>query len=89
MLANGAGPQTAHCFEGPVDGAGALAHPYWAMAKPIQPTPPVQGADAEALLLSLEQVAEPEEIERRRAWAERYLEQVTPKGRDDKSPKVD
>ena len=72
-----------------MDGASVLAHPCWAMAKPIQPTPPVQGADAEALLLSLEQVAEPEEIERRRAWAERYLEQVTPKGRDDKSPKID
>src|SRR5258708_39391985 len=48
----------AHCFEGPVDGAGSLAHP----------------------LLALEQVSEPEEIERRRAWAARCLEQVTREG---------
>jgi len=54
------------------------------MAKPILPTPPVQGPDAEALLASLEDVADPDEIERRRAWAERYLAQVTPNGRDRK-----
>jgi hypothetical protein len=59
------------------------------MAKPILPTPTVQGTDAEALLASLEEVADPDEIDRRRAWAERYLAQVTPNGRDRKPANSD
>jgi hypothetical protein len=47
------------------------------MARPIEPTPPLTGADADRLLEELEQVASPDEIARRREAARRFLTQVT------------
>ncbi|TKC95157.1 hypothetical protein E8A74_47520 [Polyangium fumosum] len=52
-----------------------------AMARPIEPTPPLSGEDAEELLASLEKVASPEEVEKRLEAAKRYLADV-------KRPKV-
>lgn len=50
------------------------------MARPIEPTPTLVGADAERLLDELERVAPPDEIARRREAARRFLAQVsTPK----------
>ncbi len=52
------------------------------MARPIQPTPPLDGDDAEALLRDLENVCSPEEMKRRAEWARRELaEMMRPKGR--------
>jgi hypothetical protein len=51
-----------------------------AMARPIEPTPPLVGADADRLLDELERVAPAEEVARRREAARRFLAQVsTPK----------
>ena len=47
------------------------------MARPIEPAPPLTGADADRLLDEPEQVAAPEEIARRREAARRFLAQVT------------
>jgi hypothetical protein len=50
------------------------------MARPIEPTPPLVGADADQLLDELERVAPAEEVARRREAARRFLAQVsTPK----------
>ncbi len=46
------------------------------MARPILPTPALEGEDAEALLNSLQDVAPPDEQRRRDEWAERYLAEV-------------
>lgn len=46
------------------------------MARPINPTPPIEGDDAERLLEELEKTAPPDEISRRRKNAERYLKLV-------------
>lgn len=46
------------------------------MARPIEPTPPIVGEDAERLLAQLEQVAPPEEVARRIEEAERFLAEV-------------
>ncbi len=43
------------------------------MAKPIEPTPVLQGEDAERLLRDLEKVCSPEEAERRIDKAEAFL----------------
>lgn len=43
------------------------------MARPIEPTPPITGKDAEKLLAELEQVVPPEEIARHVAEAEQFL----------------
>jgi len=54
------------------------------MAKPIEPTPPLDAEDSERLLRDLENVCSPEEAERRRATAKRWLAEVTrPKPRHD------
>lgn len=47
------------------------------MARPIEPTPPIVGDDADRLLEQLADVASPEEIERRREEGRRFLEEVT------------
>lgn len=47
------------------------------MARPITPTPPITGEDAEALAESIEQVASPEEIEQRREVSRRWMKLVT------------
>lgn len=47
------------------------------MAKPILPTPPLEGEEAEALLKSLSETAPPEEQRRFDDWADRYLAEVT------------
>lgn len=39
------------------------------MANPIQPTPDLEGDDADRLLVELEQVCSPEEAQRRIEWA--------------------
>lgn len=65
-------------------------YPLGAMAKPIQPTPPLRGPDAEQLLRELENVCSPEEAKRRSEWARRQLaELMKPKGRpgDDGTPR--
>jgi hypothetical protein len=46
------------------------------MAKPIEPTPPLEGTDAAALLAELERGASDEEMERRVAEARRHLAEV-------------
>jgi hypothetical protein len=51
------------------------------MARPIEPTPTLEGEDAERLLESLEHTASPEEIARRRERARAFVAEVTrPKG---------
>jgi hypothetical protein len=51
------------------------------MARPIEPTPPLTGEDAEQLLVSLEEVASEEEMARRVEEAKKYLaEMMRPKG---------
>jgi len=47
------------------------------MARPIEPTPPVVGADADRLLAELANVPPPEEIARRTEEARRFLAEVT------------
>jgi hypothetical protein len=47
------------------------------VARPIQPTPVVTGEDADALMASVENVASPEEIARRKLAARRFLQTVT------------
>ncbi len=47
------------------------------MAKPIQPTPPLEGEDAERLLRDLENVCTTEEAARRVEWARRQLGELT------------
>ena len=46
------------------------------MARPIEPTPVLEGEDAERLLKELEQVCAPDEAERRVAAARRLLARV-------------
>ena len=46
------------------------------MARPIEPTPPLTGADADRLLEALERVAPPDVIARRRKAARRFMAQV-------------
>ena len=53
------------------------------MARPIQPTPVLEGEDAERLLEELERVCSPEEAECRVAAARKLLAKVVvPKGDD-------
>jgi hypothetical protein len=47
------------------------------MARPIEPTPPITGEDADRLAEQLEKVPPPEELARRIEEAKRFLEQVT------------
>ena len=47
------------------------------MARPIRPTPPIIGEDADQLAAQLEQVASPEEIRRRREASRKRLKLVT------------
>jgi uncharacterized protein (DUF2384 family) len=47
------------------------------MARPIEPTPHLTGEEAEELAASLEVVASPEEIKRRKEEARRWLSLVT------------
>jgi hypothetical protein len=47
------------------------------MARPIEPTPPVTGEDAERLLEQLEKVPPPEELARRIAEARKFVADVT------------
>jgi hypothetical protein len=47
------------------------------MARPIEATPPLTGAEAEELAASLEDVASPEEIERRQRAAREFFAAVT------------
>lgn len=54
-----------------------MAHAAKTMARPIEPTPPLVGEDAERLLTALEQVAPPDEIARRIEEAKRFLAEVT------------
>ena len=54
------------------------------MAKPIEPTPALQGQDAETLLASLDKTASPDEIELRTQRARQFLAAVKrPKGLHD------
>ncbi len=58
------------------------------MAKPIEPTPPLDAEDSEALLRDLERGCSPEEAQRRERQAELWLARVTtPKGRPSESPR--
>lgn len=51
------------------------------MAKPIEPTPPLTGKDAQAVLEALDKGASPDEMERRVAEAKKRLTAMTaPKG---------
>ncbi len=53
------------------------------MARPIEPTPPLEGEDAERRLSSLKVTASPEAIARRRKMGEKFLADVArPKGGD-------
>ena len=47
------------------------------MARPIRPTPPITGEEADQLAEELEHVASPEEIVRRKEEARRWLKLVT------------
>jgi hypothetical protein len=46
------------------------------MAKPIEPTPVLEGEDAERLLRELEVVCSPDEAKRRTEWARRELAEL-------------
>jgi hypothetical protein len=46
------------------------------MARPIEPTPPLEGADAQALLATLDQGASRAEMNRRTEEARRYMAEV-------------
>ncbi len=60
------------------------------MARPIEPTPTLQGEDAERVLKSLESTAPPEEIARRRAQVREFVASVTrPKGLRPPTPPKD
>ena len=62
----------------------------FAMARPIEPTPTLEGQDAERVLKSLESTAPPEEIARRRAQAREFVASVTrPKGLRPPTPPKD
>jgi hypothetical protein len=47
------------------------------MARPIRPTPPIIGEEADQLAAELEQVASPEEIRRRREASRQRLKLIT------------
>lgn len=47
------------------------------MARPIEATPTLYGEDAEAVLRSLSTTCSPEELERRRSEARRFLASMT------------
>ena len=47
------------------------------MARPIRPTPPIVGEDADQLAAQIEQVASPEEIKKRREASRQRLKLVT------------
>ena len=60
------------------------------MAKPIEPTPPLDAEDSERLLRDLEQVCSPEEARRREEWAARMVaEMMRTKGRPDDDSRRD
>lgn len=46
------------------------------MPHPIEPTPSLEGEDADRLLEQLENVCSPEEAKRRTDWARKLLSQV-------------
>jgi len=46
------------------------------MARPIEPTPTLEGDDADALLADISKTITPEEAERRRREAKEYLTNV-------------
>ncbi len=59
------------------------------MARPIEPTPPLEGEDAERLLADLERGCSEEERKRRQEWAITKLAQLfQPKGFPKKPPVV-
>ena len=55
------------------------------MARPIEPTPSLDGEEAERLLEELENVCSPEEVKRRTEWARKLLSQVIVPGADDRA----
>ena len=55
------------------------------MARPIEPTPVLEGEDAERLLDQIEIVCTPEETERRVAAARKLLAQVLVPGTHDRA----
>jgi len=54
------------------------------MARPIEPTPSLEGEDADRLLQELESVCSPEEAKRRTDWARKLLSQVIVPKTDDR-----
>jgi hypothetical protein len=55
------------------------------MARPIEPTPVLEGEDAERLLAELERVCTPDEAERRVAAARKLLAKVMGSDGDDRA----